>query len=747
MPLTPEEQAELDSLNSRASIQSQEPVQQKAAQQNVPIQPKSPIQEESVRPDVAEEMPASLPVASVGQDEATPQVLAKELTVDEQAELDQLQVRADTTTQTQDEVSSLLDELKQAGGAPKTFEPEKRLSPFARDPKTVSKKIPFSRIGQLTKQQELFEQLTDKGLSPKQIDLTLKAKGVLEGPRVGRTAGGIGGAIATTAIAGRLIPGPFDDAAILAAFLASSGAGVGGVAGEAVQTGVEEGRLITGREALGAFANESLTELGGRGLVGAGKFVFSPLIKQLVPEAASLVDDFAKVGGNFSPSELDKRFSIRVGEAFSRGGFGAKEIFQEFEEKQGRAALAFASEIVDSISEGIARQTPEEIGSIFADGITRPGGRILNILDDLVTPLYKQVDELAEGVSVSTRSLKSFAKKELAKDVRLNKLFLSPTGRSKLTKIVELSDEVSFSDMRTLRSSFLKDISKMARDVDQSQGIIKQIAGITDQAIFDPKAAKGMSEEGLRLLRNTNRLYKAGQQGIKTTFSESIAKRLLKNPSSVIREVFPNNNPKAIRLLRESLVEPISGRPIAEGKILWNQLRQEWLADVVNKATQKGVTEPKVLDNLLRKMGDKGFREMFPEPNIAKEVKKISTLFGVAGQTPPSGASLFARGAQVGGLGLMYKGAKEGDFVGFTAGATLALGPLAFAKLATSPKGASLLTIGFNLKPGASGIVPNTVRMVRLLRSIDSKEQRIKKIAKTRKEMERFGRTIEGTTP
>lgn len=573
-----------------------------------------------------------------------------------------------------------------------------------------------------------FDELTNKGLTKPQIESTLKAQKILGGPRLGRATGGIGGALVATAIGGRFIPGPIDDLAIIAALTAGAGAGLGGVAGEAAQTAIEEKRLIGKREALSAFANESLTEIGGRALAGAGKLAFSPLIKKAVPEAAALVDDFAKVGGNFSPSELDKRFSLRVGEAFSRGSFGAKEIFQEFEEKQGKSVLAFADNIIESLGEGVARQTPEEIGEAFAGGITRPGGRVFNMMDELFDPLFKQVDELGKGTTVSTSSLKKFAQKNLATDTRLNGQFLSTTGKSKLQSIVGMEEKLSFSDMRTLRSSFLKDARKMARDVDQSQSIIKQLAGITDEAIFNPAAAKDLSPEALNLLRNTNSLYKSAQKGLETTFSERLAKRLLKNPSNVVKEVFPNNNPKSIRLLRESLVEPISGKPSKDGKVLWNQLRQEWLADAVDQATKEGVAKPRVFNKVLSKMGDKGLKELFPEGDVRGNVKRIQSLFDIAGKSPPTGASLFSRGAQLGGLAMMYESGKSGDFVGFTAGSALAIGPLAFAKLATNPKGIKLLTSGLKLKPGASGLVPNAVRMVRLLREIDKKNKRASQV-------------------
>jgi hypothetical protein len=628
-----------------------------------------------------------------------------------------------------------------------------------------------------TARRQAFQSLIDQGLSPEQIDATLKTQNILDRPRVGRTAGGIGGAVAGTAVAGRFIPGPIDDAIILATLASAGGAGVGGVAGEAAQTAIEEKRLIGRREALKAFAVEAGTELAGRGIVRGGKLAFSPFIKKTIPEAASLVDDFAKVGGSFSPTELDSRFSLRVSEAFSRGSFGAKKPFLEFEKKQGKAVLAYADNILESIGEGIARQTPEEIGEVFAQGISRPDGRVFKILDDLIDPLYKQVDELAQSgrqigfrqvkkggpairgakgkfqaarelqpiklsPTVSTGTLKRFAKKNLATDTRLNGQFLSPAGKSKLTSIAEMKDKLSFADMRTLRSSFLRDARKMARDVDQSQGIIKQLAGITDDAIFNPAATQGLSPEALNLLRNTNSLYKSAQQGLKTTFSETLAKRILKNPSSVVKEVFPANNPKAIRLLRESLVKPIAGKPSAKGKALWNQLRQAWLADAVDQATKEGVAKPKVFNRVFNKLGAKGLKEMFPEGDVRGNVKKVQQLFEQAGKSPPTGASLFSRGAQIAGIPLMYNSGKEGDFVGFTAGAALTLGPMAFARLATNPKGIKFLTAGLKLKPGASGAVPNAVRAIKLLREMDKIEDkrrakliRAAKAAKTARSM------------
>ena len=631
--------------------------------------------------------------------------------------------------------------------------------------------------------QRAFQELQDLGFTSQQISLSLKTQKVLERPPIGRPAGGLTGAIAATAIAGRFIPGPFDDAAILAAFIAAGGAGVGGITGEAIQTGIEEKRLIGKREALNAFAIEAGTELGGRGFIRAGKFAISPFIKKTVPEAAALIDDFAKFGGNFSPTELDKRFSLSIAERFSRGSFGATEIFQEFEKRQGKAVFAFADSIIESIGEGIARQTPEQIGQAFAEGITRPGGRIFNLLDDLFKPLYDQLDDLTKssiikqtqrisvpstildetgrpvekfvtkiigerikGTGVSTKSLKAFRAKLIAQNQRLVDVakrtgkelpLISPAGKSILDDIDNLPEFVGHADYRAFRTKVLKESRKLNRDIDVSESMVKQVSSITRKELLDPGSVAGASPEAKRLHANLSNLFAKAQEGLETTFSEKLTERLLKNPSSVVKELFPNNNPTTIRTLRQSLIEPISGKPSAEGKILWNQLRQAWLSNAVDEATKEGIAKPKVFDKIIRKLGDKSLKEMFPEKQIFANVNKIQSIFDIAGQTPPTGASLFSRGSQIIGVGMMYNSGKEGDFIGFTTGTVLAIGPLAFAKLATSSQGVKFLTAGFKLKPGASGLVPNAVRMIRLLRSINKQENKQRLSEERRKSRQR----------
>lgn len=603
--------------------------------------------------------------------------------------------------------------------------------------------------------------------SPEQIKFLAGVHKKLERPPTGRAIGGIVGAIGLPLAVGALIPGPFDEAITIPMAMAKAartatpyiGAGLGGGIGEAIQVGLEEKRLLSRGEFLKAFATETAFEFGGRAFVRAGKFAFSPFIKRTIPEAATLVDDFAKVGGVLPPTALDRRFTLSVAEEISRGAFGARQVFEEMGQKTGRAARIYADQLLDLMADGTMRLGTEQLGSEFAEGITRPRGRIFRMLDDLFTPLYKEFDELAKsgqfgirqikgppkpllrGISgrfipskelirirrppsFSTKSLKIFANKELKIDKRLKGLVLSPQGRSKLQKIMGLPENISAGDIRTLRSSFLGDVRKLARDVNKDEALIKRVASLTDDILFDPTAQRGLSNEANQLLRNINSLYRTSREALETTFSQRLAERITRNPASVVKELFPNN-PTAIKNLRIALVEPISGRPSAEGKVLWKQLRTAWFDDAVQKATKEEVVKPHIFENALRPYIRTGaLKEMIPDKEGMQQLQTIRDLLTAMSKKPAAGASLFIRGGQVGGLYMMYQGARDGDWLQVTAGGALVSGPYFFAKMAAHPLGSKLMRTGIKLKPGSTSLVPITARLVNLARKLEREELR-----------------------
>ncbi len=618
---------------------------------------------------------------------------------------------------------STFEQLGIQKGQPRTGTALQLLQP---DPRFMT---PRQRLGELNRRKAELE-LLRRGKTPEQLQFVLDVNKRLEAPpTLGRTAGGIAGALAVPA-AINLIPGfatlPEEVITIPMALVKAAktiapivGAGLGGGLGEMAQTKIEEGRWLRKQEFLVAFGKEAAFEAGGRAVVRSFKFAFSPFIKQTIPEAADVIQEFARVGGVLPPTQLDRRFSLSVAEEIARGGFGGKQIFADLGEKSGRAFAVYSDQLLDRMAGGVARLGNEQLGQEFAEGITRPRGKVFQMLDDLFNPLYKQIDELSKGARFSTAPLKKFAQKELSKDTSLNKLILSPQGRAKFLKIVDLPGDISAGQVRDLRSSFLRDVRKLARDVNKDEGLIKQVASITDDILFDTNAVKGLTPEADNLLRNTNRLYRNAQIGLKETFPEQLGKRLVKNPSSVTKELF--QNPKAIRNLRLSLTEPISGRPSKEGARQWLQLRTAWFADAVENATRGDVIKPTIFESSLRRMGKAAVKEMTPDANGKKQLQTIRNLLKVMSKKPEGGASLFIRGGQVGGLFMIYNGTKEGDWLQVSTGGALVSGPFFFAKMAAHPLGSRLIASGIKLKPGSTSLVPITARLVNLARQLDRK--------------------------
>lgn len=634
-----------------------------------------------------------------------------------------------------------------------------------------------------TQRRKIYQNLLEQGGDTEQIKSYLDIKKKMQAFPLGRAIGATVGSIGLPALI-NLIPGaaalPEEAVTVplgrkVGQFLGGTvGAGLGGAAGETGQIALEENRLASRQEIVDAALVEMGTEAGMRGLGAAGKSVLSNLIKKEAPEAARTIEAFAKVGGTYTPSQMDRRLLVRAGEEVARGAFGAKEIFDEIAERNVSAVKIFSDQILDSLAQGVGRKSSIELGQIFAEGITRPKGRIMTMVDDLFDPLYKEVDELTkakrvplmgektaltglvdasgqpitrvapavigetiEGVGVSTKNFKKYAvnllrqNQEIQKEGSTKAILLTSEGKGFLEDILSLKTDITYSEARSLRSRLLRDVRKLHRDLNQDEAIIAKMSQLIDDAVFDPATAKNLTPEAKNLLQNTNRLYRSTKEALEQTFPEKLVKQLQNKPSDVTRQIFKPKNPVAVKQLRQALIEPISGKPSEEGKILWNQLRTAWLSDVIETASKEGKLNYHTIDAALRNLGDDVLKEMYPGSDI-KQVEMIRDTFRVLTRKPSSGASLFIRGSQVGGGIMMYDGVKKGDFAQVTAGGALVLGPYFYARMATNPTGRKLLTAGFKegFTPGSKAYAPTVARLINLATKLDRLEQK----AKTKKE-------------
>jgi hypothetical protein len=574
------------------------------------------------------------------------------------------------------------------------------------------------------------------------------------------------------------------------AVLPYAGAGIGGGIGEAIQVGLEEKRRITTGEFLKAFGKELAYEGAGRGAVRSIKFTLSPFIKRTIPEAAALADDFAKVGGTFPPTALDGRFHLTLAEEVSRGAFGARQVFEDMAQKNVRAAQVYAGQFLDMMADSTARLGPKQLGKEFAEGIARPTGFVFRQADEIIDGLYAHLDELTEArfkrvfgdiampsqildetgkpittmkrrvvgkklvatlgpefkeleefvpIGVNTRKLKRFWIEVLQENKKALKLgrkgafTLTPGAIAEGENVIHnLAETVPHKTMRNIRSRVLRDVRKLHLDANQDEALIKRFEQVMFDTLTDPRSVKGSTSEIQNLFNNTRQLWTSLREGTEKVFPEKMINRILKNPSGVIKEIFPKNNPTAIKRLRISLTEPIQGMKSREGKRLWMQLRTAWFDDAVEEATKGEVARPNVFHNIIHRQGPEAIAEMIPDAAGKRQLKNIEDLLTAMSKKPAAGASLFIRGGQVGGLYLMYDGWREGDFLQISTGGALVAGPYFFAKMAAHPLGSKLLRTGIRLKPGSTSLVPITARLINLANKIDKDE--FKKAAIKRRE-------------
>jgi hypothetical protein len=635
------------------------------------------------------------------------------------------------------------------------------------------------------KEQQDIQKLIDAGNDPSQARAIYEAQRNMTPSTLGRTIGGIAGSlIAPSAL--NLIP-PFaalpEEVVTYPLAIAKGiktaapviGAGIGGGIGEATQVGVQEKRLLTGRELRNAMLKEMGYEVGGRAIPAALKFGLGPGIKQPVKGTEKFIDDFTKLGGTLPPSQLDRRLSVRVADEVSRGAFGVKDLIEKMEAKGAKAADLFADNMLDEIAGTTRHMSNTAIAHAVKEGFDNPGGMFATMKNDLFERLYGQIDDMTQsrrvaltqrqvkqegflkvvdelgrpipkmtesikqvgervlGVAAPTKSLKEMAKRHLAMDQGLVKWslrgkrrgpLLSPIGQKIIRQVENLPDEIGFKDLQKLRSTWLIQSEKLARETDISKAIVKQFTGQMSKMMRDPALMSRMSPQARNLLLNTNRLYGAAQEAFDTTFNEKVLQTIVDRPGRLPKVLLPDKAPEAIKQLREGLIRPIPGKRSASGEVLFRQIRRARLADMVDAAVdlEKGTVVPHKFERELHKLGTEALNELIPDKRGKDTLSNVREMLKTMSSKPTGSAALFIKGGQVTGAYMMYTGSQDGDVLGIGAGAVLVFGPRAFMRLAAHPLGNKLLRSGLKLKPGSSALAPTVARLTNLLRQMDRKE-------------------------
>lgn len=632
-------------------------------------------------------------------------------------------------------------------------------------------------MGELrVKKENIVNELKKLGNTEEDINTALQIRQGIRRPRYGRMIGATAASIGTSLLTGG--PDPSDvavaptifntlyrGAKVYPAMSAVLAAGPGGVAGEMAQTGIEEQRLPSWPEIWGAYKTETKNEIYGQLLSKAlypFKWLFSK--KPIDAQTKAVQETMEKQGGTLSAPELGKG---RVTESIARSGFETQPMFEQFEKGQAQKAIAAGREIAEkltpSLTDDVMRKTPTQLGDEFVESVTSgrnlvtgewKKGRILTEFDNYFNPKWAKVKGDLAGTTVNMRPLKEEIRKVLVlhnqalKQPRVSGQFAKITGKE---AVLSKGDELRLSDiLKTWKDDMptnaaigiherWNEISRsIGLDATLSEGLHKRLNGMLANTILSPDNVKGATAEQIAALRNLKTEYAIASETMDKVYSEATVKAIDKNRTEIVKKLFTDNNPTKIRMLRENLTKKIGGGVSPEGTLMFEQLRREWLLDVINdSATTDGVIKKGAFAKSLNNMGNEALREIFPEENIRRNIYHLRDVFEKVSQKPPLSSALIVRNLQKVGLarvaaggGMIIWGSRQqGDFISLEKGGLVAGGlamivtPSILARLCTTPNGIKLLKMGFELKSGSAAISPLAIRIVRMVQDIDRQQQ------------------------
>lgn len=560
--------------------------------------------------------------------------------------------------------------------------------------------------------------------------------------------------------------------------LAGRSGAVGAVAlgGQMAQLAAENRNMPTINEALGTVLSEAGFEAGAVGTTKMIEAGLSPIIKKTVPEAAETLDMIKRFGQNYTPATRDKRLSIRIVEAISRGSFGGEEIFRKKDADLDQMTELIAKNLLDDMAKGSANLSDGELGRLLLNTF-EPGGTKWTLVDDIVGPLYEQFDDLAKtttrkitqqvplsaqemidrgmtplfdqqgnllnpktvtkvvgtqttGGVVKTKDLKRFAIDLLKQDrnvVRRGKgAILTDAGRSELQKIANLQPKVGAADLRKVRSRVLSLERQMAYDRSSDTGIIRKISGLTNEALFDDSLAAAVPPKAKDLLRTINSFYKEASDLYGKTFSKNLLKTLARDPSRAKTILANVSDPEKIGQMKRALTTiPVRTNkgmkfvPDREGMAYWDLLRKSYFTDLVEKSTtpSQGVREVSFLKRF-NQIDRKTLKVLLSQQEI-DQFEKFGKVLDLLNSRRKSGGgtSLFAKGIQMTALGALAAG-QVSDYPGepsLLQALIFAGGPVAFAAAAVDPGFTKLITAGLKAPKGTREFTVATARAIRYL--------------------------------
>lgn len=580
-----------------------------------------------------------------------------------------------------------------------------------------------------------------------------------------RETGGLAGSIAGGIKGFQKTPGPWQVKALGGAAGAFVGGFTGDVTQQEYQKAVDSPIAPkTFEEEMGRalkYGGESaLFDLAGNGIFKLG----SKMWQFAKPKAIEGVDEVEDVISSQVVSETGydankkvyDRYGLKVGDTIPASLTAAQMTTNKMvgtietlaESSWGGGAITRQRELNDlAISEYTTKYinnfnntageilSDEGLGMLFMNGIeagkkmhSEIGGQLYTNLDELYKPLIKKVlveketptglldaagkmlgrktTELVEKevLPVSTKALKEFAKKELAKTAGTKQRALSSWSKKELEAILKFDKTISFAEAQAYRSKMIAESTGVAKRGEalgegRSGALAKTLSKKVDDMITQ-SALDTKNPEFIAKWREANAFWKEGSESFSNKFMASLMK---KQPSEVGKTLF-NSTPEQVRAAQASLRKASLLSKEFDFHQVWLDMQQGYMQKIMSDTIDPKTGEVSIrqLGQWLKPHSDKNKKLISAFTKEQRSgLKSFSTSVEVMQKLPAGEGSFMVTVGQAGlvlaGLGsLGYQEWKGQDIAGDIALYTIT--PFILSKLLLRPKWARTISAVMRMK-------------------------------------------------
>ena len=580
-----------------------------------------------------------------------------------------------------------------------------------------------------------------------------------------RETGGLAGSIAGGIKGFQKTPGNFLTKSIGGALGAAVGGFSGDIAQQEYQKAtssslapktLEEqlGRAFKygGESALYDLAGNSIFKLGSvvwkgvrpKGIEG-GAGVDKLISSQTVSEAGynankKLYDKYGlKVGDNIpaslTASQLTTNRLVRTIETLTESSWGGGAITRQ-RELNDLAISEYTTKYINNFNNTAGEILNDEgLGLLFVNAIEagkkmhgKIGDELYSNLDKLFKPLMKKVmveEKVSTGIldsagkmlnkttttlvekeilPVSTKSLKDWARKELAKTSGTKHKALSGWSKKELESILKFDDTISFAEAQLYRSKLISEARNVAKRGEalgegRSGALAKTLSKKADEMITQG-AINTKNPEFISKWREANAFWKEGSENFSNKFMTSL---LTKDASQIGKTLF-KSTPEQIRGVQASLRKAAKLDPNVNFKQTWLDMQQGYMQKIMSDTLDPKTSEVSIhqLSQWLKPHSDKNKNLIAAFTKEQRSgLKSFSNSVEAMQKVPGAEGSFMVTVGQAGlvlaGLGsLGYQEWKGQDIAGDIALYTIT--PFVLAKLLLRPKWARTIAHVMRMK-------------------------------------------------